>query len=125
MLWKLAIEFEALSGQTQAAKQLCYRALAAVGGVKGMWLSHRPCLTLSDLYLLPFDPILRPAFTEVELQQIHEQMMGRGIRIRIPAAAYWNPVYTGRDVEDELPHDDEPAEDDLQFMRDRQALRPY
>jgi len=34
-LWKLYIEFEGLMGRWKAAKQLCYRATAAMGGCKG------------------------------------------------------------------------------------------
>jgi len=34
-LWRLYIEFESLMGRWNAAKQLCYRAVAAIGGCKG------------------------------------------------------------------------------------------
>ena len=35
VLWKLYIEFEVMMGRYAAAKQLCYRAVAAIGGCKG------------------------------------------------------------------------------------------
>jgi hypothetical protein len=35
VLWKLYIEFEGLMRRWKAAKQLCYRAVAAIGGCKG------------------------------------------------------------------------------------------
>jgi hypothetical protein len=44
-MWKLCIEFEILMGRFAQAKQLCYRAVTAVGGCKGqcsqLKLTHR------------------------------------------------------------------------------------
>lgn len=35
VLWRLYIEFEVLMGRHKSAKNLCYRAVAAIGGCKG------------------------------------------------------------------------------------------
>jgi hypothetical protein len=35
LLWKLYIEFETHMRRFSTAKQLCYRAVAAIGGSKG------------------------------------------------------------------------------------------
>lgn len=40
-LWTLYIEFETLMGRPAAAKSLCYRAIAAVGGCKGEFWVRR------------------------------------------------------------------------------------
>lgn len=50
-LWTLYIEFESLMGRPSAAKALCYRAIAAVGGCKGEFGQHRRQLTIR--YLSP------------------------------------------------------------------------
>jgi hypothetical protein len=34
-IWKAYIEFEAMQGRSDAAKQLCYRALGEIGTAKG------------------------------------------------------------------------------------------
>lgn len=43
-LWVLFIEFEALMNRPQAAKQLCYRSIAAIGGCKGKLSSTAFCV---------------------------------------------------------------------------------
>ncbi|WVR06081.1 hypothetical protein IAU60_003109 [Kwoniella sp. DSM 27419] len=110
-LWQLYIEFECLMGRHHAAKQLCYRAVTALGGCK-------------PLYLIPFSPILRPYFTPRELKDWGELMIERGLRLRVPFDGYWT-----NDDEDEgvmaLPEDEEMGEDELGFLREREVLKPY
>lgn len=40
-LWKLYVEFETHMGRYTSAKSLCYRAVSAIGGCKGVWLHLR------------------------------------------------------------------------------------
>ncbi|OXG26985.1 hypothetical protein C359_05015 [Cryptococcus neoformans Bt120] len=75
-LWMLYIEFEALMGRHQTAKQLCYRAVSMLGGCKA-------------LYLLPFSLPLRSHFSTHELKGWAELMVERGLRLRIPFELFW------------------------------------
>ncbi|WVW82554.1 hypothetical protein I302_104565 [Kwoniella bestiolae CBS 10118] len=110
-LWMLYIEFECLMGRHQTAKQLCYRAVASLGGCK-------------PLYLLPFSSSLRPHYTSRELKDWSELMMERGIRLRIPFERYFDTQEDeGRLLE--LPEDDELQEDELGFLREREVAKPY
>lgn len=60
-LWMLYIEFEVLMGRPEAAKALCYRAMAAVGGCKGESGCRRindPVLTARSLPTAILNPPL-------------------------------------------------------------------
>lgn len=74
-----------------------------------------------DLYLLAFQDPLRRYFTDVELGQIVEHMVERGLRLRCDPGDYWQPQDTERD----LPSDEELEDDELRFLTERQAMRPY
>lgn len=50
-------------------------------------------------------------------------MTERGIRIRCSTEQYWSAVED--EVTMALPEDEEPMEDELQFLRDRQEMKPY
>lgn len=119
-IWLIAIEFEIKTGQQPDAKKLFYRAMAQIGTCKG-----EPLLPLVanqiELYLIPFEGRLRPYFTETELGQIVETMMDRGIRLRCDPGDFW----TLQDGEVDLPSDEEPHDDELRFLTERQAMRPY
>jgi hypothetical protein len=74
--------------------------------------------------LLPFDPRLRPQFAFRELHDWAQLMVERGVRVRVPFERFW----TLDDVEAEqvqLLDDEEPMIDDLAFLQERQALKPY
>lgn len=79
----------------------------------------------SELYLIPFCSTVRPAFTEAELQQIVDRLVGRGLRLRVPTATVWPPMGVREGLTEGLPEDESLAEDELDFLRERQALRPY
>ena len=97
-------------GRHAAAKQLCYRAVAAMGGCK-------------PLYLLPFTPSLRPHFTAQELRDWSELMIERGLRIRVAFEEFFDLNETEAAIL--LPEDDEPEDDELAFLRDREEAKPY
>ena len=50
-------------------------------------------------------------------------MIERGIRIRIPFEQFWDP----NQVEEvmDLPEDEELEEDELEFLSERQKMKPY
>lgn len=78
------------------------------------------------LYLLPFSLPLRSHFSTHELKGWAELMVERGLRLRIPFELFW----TTEEVEENegaivLPEDEELAEDELRFLGERQALKPY
>jgi hypothetical protein len=50
-------------------------------------------------------------------------MTERGIRIRVPFEQFWDP--NEEDEAMELPEDEEPDEDELGFLSERQRLKPY
>ncbi|WVQ61954.1 uncharacterized protein L199_000087 [Kwoniella botswanensis] len=110
-LWMLYIEFECLMGRQQTAKQLCYRAVACLGGCK-------------SLYLLPFSPSLRPHYTTRELKDWAELMMERGIRLRIPFERYFD-TQEDEGALLEFPEDEDLQEDELGFLREREVAKPY
>ncbi|WWD09643.1 hypothetical protein V865_007771 [Kwoniella europaea PYCC6329] len=110
-LWMLYIEFECLMGRQQTAKQLCYRAVASLGGCK-------------PLYLLPFSPSLRPHYTPRELKDWAELMMERGIRLRIPFERYFD-TQEDEGALLEFPEDEDLQEDELGFLREREVAKPY
>ncbi|BEI89274.1 uncharacterized protein CcaverHIS019_0206360 [Cutaneotrichosporon cavernicola] len=112
-LWLLYIEFEMLMGRPKAAKELCYRAMAAVGGCK-------------DLYLLPFST-LRTQFSSRELREVVELMLERGIRVRVDTQDFWDHDHI---TDDEDESDDDmvgPVPDDYEYgmLREREVLKPY
>lgn len=115
-------------GRFQAAKQLTYRAIASVGGSKGTWRSPLPHVFATDasveLYLLPFTTPLRPHFTPRELREWSDVMLARGLRLRIPFDVYFPPLDDEEPLLD-LPEDEELHEDELEFLRERQTLKPY
>lgn len=118
-LWMLYIEFEMLMGKPAAAKALCYRAIAAVGGCKGE-PTNLQGLT-PDLYLLPFS-LLRQHFANRELRSMAELMAERGIRMRVPTEIYWEDV----DTDDEEQEEDRlEGDDEYGMLRDREELKPY
>ncbi|OCF54309.1 hypothetical protein L486_08223 [Kwoniella mangroviensis CBS 10435] len=110
-LWMLYIEFECLMGRQQTAKQLCYRAVASLGGCK-------------PLYLLPFSPSLQPHYTTRELKEWAELMMERGIRSRVPFERYFD-AQEDEGALLELPEDEDLQEDELGFLREREVAKPY
>lgn len=75
----------------------------------------------AELYLVPFQEPLRPYFTESELGQIVESMIDRGLRLRCDPGDFW----TSHLAEADLPSDEEPHDDELRFLTERQALKPY
>ncbi|KAL1408845.1 hypothetical protein Q8F55_005659 [Vanrija albida] len=112
-VWLLYIEFETHMGRSAAAKALCYRAIAAIGGCK-------------DLYLVAFSPLLRASFTPRELRALSELMAERGIRTRVPTEGYWEDGdYDEADVVEE--DEDEVGSGDYEYknLRDREELKPY
>ncbi|WWC58836.1 uncharacterized protein I303_101380 [Kwoniella dejecticola CBS 10117] len=110
-LWMLYIEFEVLMGRYNSAKQLCYRAVASLGGCKA-------------LYLLPFSPSLRPHYTPRELQEWSELILERGVRIRVAFERYFDTPPDEGMLED-LPQDEELQEDELGFLTQRETAKPY
>ncbi|ORX37353.1 NRDE-2, necessary for RNA interference-domain-containing protein [Kockovaella imperatae] len=109
-MWILYIEFDSLMGCHAAAKQLCYRAVAALGGCKA-------------LYLLPFGSSLRPHFTPQELRDWADLMIERGLRLRVPFEEFFDVNETEAAIV--LPEDEELYDDELGFLRDREELKPY
>ena len=50
-------------------------------------------------------------------------MIERGLRLRVPFEHFWDPM---EDVENlGLPDDQEPEEDELEFLRENARLKPY
>ena len=120
LLWIRAIEFERLVGQPDAAKTLFYRAMGHVGSCKG----EDSLASKADgveLYLVPFHERMRPSFTNEELTQIIEAMVVRGIRLRCDPVGFTTSLEAG----EELPSDEELQDDELEFLRERQANKPY
>ena len=115
-------------GRHKVAKQLCYRAVTAIGGCKGKHAQRRrrhPDINAStiELYLLPFGPSLRPSFTPRELRDWSELMTERGLRLRVPFEQFWDPIQEDENLA--LPEDHEPEEDELEFLREREGMKPY
>lgn len=111
-LWMSYIEFMSVQGRGDAAKRLCYRAIAHLGGCKA-------------LYMIPFSPLLRPHFTDKELRDWAELMTEKGLRIRKPFEEYWQPeeeadVIGGDDGGDPMAVDEAYA-----AFEDRKRLLPY
>jgi len=98
-------------GKPASAKALVYRALAANGGCK-------------DLYLLPFSPLLREHFTSRELRALGELMAERGIRMRVQTEMFWEDVDTEDEDEDDEDEMD-PGDYEYGMLRDREELKPY
>jgi hypothetical protein len=71
--------------------------------------------------LIPFQQTLRPSFSDAELIQIIEAMAVRGIRLRCDPVGFTASIDAG----DMLPSDEELEDDELDFLRDRQANKPY
>ena len=74
---------------------------------------------------MPFSSPLRQAFSAREMRAWAELMLEKGIRIRIPFERYFDPHVEVEEALLQLPEDEEPEEDELQFLRDRQDLKPY
>jgi hypothetical protein len=101
---------------SKPVKQLCYRAVAALGSCKG---ERHPAPLMSELYLLPFTPDMRDAFTPRERRDWLLLMVERGIRIRAPFEHLLQ-------VDDErLQGNDELEDDELAFLREAERLKPY
>ena len=106
----LYIEFETHMGRYSSAKQLCYRAVAALGGCK-------------PIYLMPFSPALRPHFSPQELRDWSDLMTERGLRLRVPFEEYFDVNETEAAIV--LPEDEELQDDELAFLRDTEEAKPY
>jgi hypothetical protein len=120
LLWMRAIEFERLIGRLDAAKTLFYRAMGHVGSCKGG--DPLPVeADVAELYLVPFHETMRPSFTNEELTQIIEAMVVRGIRLRCDPVGFT----TSLEATEELLSDEELQDDELQFLRERHANKPY
>ena len=81
---------------------------------------------LLELYMLPFSPILRPYFSEKELQDWAEVMVEKGIRVRLPFEQYWRAV----GMDDYLDRDDggDPMKEEdrvFEFLQERKTVMPY
>jgi hypothetical protein len=74
-----------------------------------------------ELYMIPFQDNLRDAVTDAELTHIVEAMVNRGIRVRCDPEGF----ATALEAVDNLPSDEELEDDELKFLRDRQANKPY
>jgi hypothetical protein len=115
-----AIEFERLVGRPDAAKTLFYRAMGHVGSCKG-----EESLELGadgvELYLVPFHETMRSSFTNEELTQIIEAMVVRGLRLRCDPVGFT----TSLEAAEELPSDEDLQDDELQFLSERHANKPY
>ncbi len=71
--------------------------------------------------MLPFRSDFIAAFTKRELYDWTQVMLERGIRVRVPvplAAGHLEPLIT-------LPEDEELQDDELEFLRERERLKPY
>jgi hypothetical protein len=71
--------------------------------------------------MVPFHEDLRKMFTDAELSHIVEAMSTRGIRLRCEPVDFALPLEAG----DVLPSDEELEDDELKFLRDAQANKPY
>lgn len=74
--------------------------------------------------MLPFTRAIRPAFTKQELKAWAELMTERGVRVRIPFDRYWSREEEVSEMEID-DGDEEPLDDELAFLRERQKLMPY
>ena len=121
LLWLRAIEFERMMGRPEAAKTLLYRAMRQVGSCKGElhWLNADT--NVVELYMVPFHEDFRKHFTDAELTHIIEAMSIRGIRLRCEPIDFAVSLEEG----DALPSDEELEDDELMFLRDTQANKPY
>lgn len=75
---------------------------------------------------MPFSLPLRPHFSTRELKEWAELMVERGLRLRISFELFWmaeEEEGSGRAIV--LPEDEVLAEDELRFLSERQALKPY
>lgn len=77
----------------------------------------------AELWLLPFDTSLSEHFTEAERRDWADAMLARGIRIANPIEGYVK--YDAEQAAVELPEEEPLQEDELSFLRERQALMPY
>lgn len=124
-----------------ATRRLCYRAVADIGIAKGKssrilvplhrilinrladtWCATTPS---TELYMLPFSPLVRPFFTDKELQAWAEVMMEKGLRIRRPFEHYWHPM---ADAPKEHVEQGDPMREEDQvfdFLQERKRLMPY
>ena len=78
---------------------------------------------LSELYILPFTPLLRASFSSQELKGWADLMVERGLRVRVAFEDFWEPDEDGAGLI--LPDDEELEDDELAFLRERQELKPY
>lgn len=77
------------------------------------------------LYMIPFGPLLRPHFRPRELKEWAQLIVERGIRIRVPFETFWSDDNEGEEEMTVLPDDEQLAEDELEFLRERQTMKPY
>jgi hypothetical protein len=74
-----------------------------------------------ELYLVPFNETMRPSFTDAELIHVIEAMAARGLRLRSDPVGFTASL----EAADILPSDEELEDDELRFLRERQANKPY
>jgi hypothetical protein len=70
---------------------------------------------------MAFHKNVRTAFSNTELTQIVEAMLLRGIRVRCHPSGFEE----SHDFDDALPSDEELEDDELRFLREAQANKPY
>lgn len=79
--------------------------------------------SLAELYMLAFRPALRSSFSDRELKQLADLMTERDLRIRKATSDFWDPLSPpDSPVSLDSP---EVADDELQVLRDEEALKPY
>ncbi|KAL8744760.1 MAG: hypothetical protein Q9190_003030 [Brigantiaea leucoxantha] len=69
-MWKLYFEFEHSRGETQKARNVFYRAIAA-------------CPCVKEIYMLAFRCLARD-MTDRELRSVYDRMVEKGLRIHVP-----------------------------------------
>lgn len=76
---------------------------------------------MPELYLVPFHETMRSSFTEAELTQVVEAMAVRGIRLRCDPVGF----VTSLEAAEDLPSDEDLQDDELQFLREQEANKPF
>lgn len=73
------------------------------------------------IFMLPFSPSLVAHFTKRELYDWSQVMLHRGIRVRIPI-----PIDSvALSLANALPDDEDLMDDELAFLREQEASKPY
>lgn len=80
-------------------------------------------MDLTELYHQSFRPALRQVFSDKDLTQIVDLMVERGLRLHCPVAELWTPTAEGELLEGAI--DEELRDDELQFLTESHAMRPY